>query len=300
MGFSYLGYTDVKFEINLTKDIQLNVDLEEGVVMEEVVISAGKEDRRKNVEGTQMGTIELPVENIKKMPAIFGETDVLKTLQLLPGVSSAGEGSAGFFVRGGGPDQNLVLLDEAVVYNSGHLFGFFSVFNSDAIKNTSLIKGGMPAYYGGRISSVVDVQMKEGNNKNYAVEGGIGLIASRLTVQVPIEKERSSFMVSGRRTYAFDLAQPALKDSDFEGTNYYFYDLNAKVNYIFSDKDRLYLSAYFGRDVLNYNSRERDFEFRMPYGNATATVRWNHLYNDKLFMNVSAIYNDYDFSIGGG
>ncbi len=296
--FSYLGFSNKEIEINLEEDLRINVELNEGVTIEEIVVTGERKD--KNVSSTEMGTIELPMEDIKKLPAIFGEIDVLKTLQLLPGVSSAGEGSAGFFVRGGGPDQNLVLLDEAVVYNSGHLFGFFSVFNSDAIKNTSLIKGGMPAYYGGRISSVVDVQMKEGNNKNYAVEGGIGLIASRLTVQGPIEKERSSFMVSGRRTYAFDLAQPALKDSDFEGTNYYFYDLNAKVNYIFSDKDRLYLSAYFGRDVLNYNSRERDFEFRMPYGNATATVRWNHLYNDKLFMNVSAIYNDYDFSIGGG
>ncbi len=295
--FSYLGYSDKEIAINLTDNQRININLIEGVTIEEVVVTGEREDN--NVNSTEMGTVELPMDEIKKLPVIFGEVDVLKTLQLLPGVSSAGEGSAGFYVRGGGADQNLVLLDEAVVYNSGHMFGFFSVFNSDAIKNTSLIKGGMPAYYGGRLSSVVDIQMKEGNNKNYAVEGGIGLIASRLTIEGPIKKEKSSFMISGRRTYAFDLAQPALKGSDFEGTNYYFYDLNAKVNYIFSDKDRLYASAYFGRDVLNYNSVERGFAFRMPYGNTTATVRWNHLYSDKLFMNVSAIYNDYDFSFDG-
>ncbi|MGK0317390.1 MAG: hypothetical protein ACI86M_003632, partial [Saprospiraceae bacterium] len=226
MAFSYLGYKDQYFELDLTKSIELNVDLSEGVMIDEVVISAEKEAKRANVESTQMGTIELPVENIKKLPAIFGEVDILKTIQLLPGVLSSGEGNAGFYVRGGGPDQNLVLLDEAVVYNSGHLLGFFSVFNADAIKNTTLIKGGMPANYGGRLSSVLDIQMKEGNNKKYAVEGGIGLISSRLTVQGPIVKNKSSFIVSARRTYILDLAQPALKDSDFEGTNYYFYDLN--------------------------------------------------------------------------
>jgi outer membrane receptor for ferrienterochelin and colicin len=295
--FSYLGYSNKEITVNLTDNQRLNIELAEGVTIQEIVVTGERKD--KNVSSTEMGTVELQMDDIKKLPAIFGEVDILKTLQLLPGVSSAGEGSAGFYVRGGGPDQNLVLLDEAVVYNSGHMFGFFSVFNSDAIKNTSLIKGGMPAYYGGRVSSVVDIQMKEGNNKNYAVEGGIGLIASRLTIEGPIQKEKSSFMVSGRRTYAFDLAQPALKGTNFEGTNYYFYDLNAKANHIFSDKDRIYFSAYFGRDVLNYTSLERDFEFRMPYGNTTATIRWNHLYNDKLFMNVSAIYNDYDFSFDG-
>ncbi len=295
--FSYLGYSNKVIDVKLTKNQRINIDLVEGVRIQEVVVTGERED--KNVEGTEMGTIDLPMEDIKKLPAIFGEVDILKTLQLLPGVSSAGEGSAGFYVRGGGADQNLVLLDEAIVYNSGHMFGFFSIFNSDAIKNTLLIKGGMPAYYGGRISSVVDIQMKEGNNKNFVVEGGIGLIASRLTIEGPIKKDKSSFMVSGRRTYAFDLAQPAMKGTNFEGTNYYFYDLNAKVNHIFSDKDRLYISAYFGRDVLNYSSLERGFNFRMAYGNTTATVRWNHLFTDKLFMNVSAIYNDYDFSFNG-
>ncbi len=295
---SYLGFADKEIVVNLNQDIRQTIEMSEGVTITEIVVTA--EEKDENVENTSMGTIELPVENIKTLPALMGEVDILKTLQLLPGVLSAGEGNSGFYVRGGGPDQNLVLLDEAVVYNSGHMLGFFSVFNADAIKNTTLIKGNMPAAYGGRLSSVVDVQMKDGNDKSYQVDGGIGLISSRLTIQGPIKKEQSSFILSGRRTYAFDLAQPFLDGTNFEGTNYYFYDLNAKVNYRFSDKDRLFISGYFGRDVLNYRSNERDFFFRMPYGNATTTIRWNHLFSDKLFMNVSAIYNDYDFSFGGG
>ncbi len=296
---SYLGYAEQRIPIDLREEDQrLNVALLEGVALEEVVVQSEAADR--NVASTDMGTVELPVENIKKIPAVFGEVDILKALQLLPGVLSAGEGNAGFYVRGGGPDQNLVLLDEAVVYNSGHLLGFFSVFNPDAIKNTTLIKGGMPAYYGGRLSSVVDIQMKEGNDQQFALDGGIGLIASRLTVQGPIVKGRSSFIVSGRRTYAVDLAQPLIRGTDFAGTNYFFYDLNAKVNYRFSDKDRLYLSGYFGRDVLKFRNPERDFKFDLPYGNNTATLRWNHLFNSELFMNLSFIYNEYDFSFGGG
>jgi len=300
IAFSYLGFKDQFFEVDLTKATELNVEMSEGVMIDEVVISAEKEERRNNVESTQMGTIELPVENIKKLPALFGEVDILKTIQLLPGVLSSGEGNAGFYVRGGGPDQNLVLLDEAVVYNSGHLLGFFSVFNADAIKNTTLIKGGMPANYGGRLSSVLDIQMKEGNDKKYAVEGGIGLISSRLTVQGPLVEDKSSFIVSGRRTYILDLAQPALKGSDFEGTNYYFYDLNTKWNYRFSNKDRLYFSGYFGRDVFRFRQPTRDFSFDLPYGNKTGTLRWNHLINDKMFFNLSAVYNDYQFEFDGG
>jgi hypothetical protein len=298
--FSYLGYQDQVFEITLNGNTQLNVDLSEGVLMEEVVISAEKEERRKNVEGTQMGTVELPVENIKKLPAIFGEVDILKAIQLLPGVLSSGEGNAGFYVRGGGPDQNLVLLDEALVYNSGHLLGFFSVFNADALKNTTLIKGSMPANYGGRLSSVLDIQMKEGNDKSYAVEGGIGLISSRLTIQGPVVRNKSSFIISGRRTYILDLAQPALKGSNFEGTNYYFYDLNTKWNYTFSNKDRLFFSGYFGNDVFSFRQPKRDFSFDLPYGNKTATLRWNHVFSDKVFMNVAAVYNDYQFQFTGG
>lgn len=297
--FSYLGYADQRYEVDLTSaDQKLSVVMEAGTTLQEVVVTAEEEDA--NVKETSMGTVELGTEKIKKLPAIFGEVDVLKTLQLLPGVQSAGEGSSGFYVRGGGPDQNLVLLDEAVVYNSGHLLGFFSVFNPDAIKNTTLIKGGMPANYGGRLSSVIDIQMKEGDNKSLRIDGGVGLVASRLTVQGPIQKDKSSFIVSGRRTYILDLAQPFIDDTDFAGTNYYFYDFNAKINHRFSEKDRVYLSGYFGRDVLKFQQRESDFNFDLPYGNATATLRWNHLFSNKLFFNLSAVYNEYDFGFSGG
>ena len=265
--------------------------------MQEVTIKA--EDPEEGVEGTQMGRVSLEMQQIERLPALLGEVDVLKAIQLLPGVSSAGEGNTGFYVRGGGADQNLVLLDEAVVYNSGHLLGFFSVFNADAIKNTTLIKGGLPAYYGGRLSSVVDVRMKDGNDKQYELSGGIGLLAARLTAEGPIVKDKSSFLVSARRTYAFDLAQPLLRGTTVEGTNYYFYDVNAKVNYRLGDKDRLFLSGYFGRDVLNYVSNQRGFSVNIPYGNVTTTLRWNHLFGDKMFMNVSAIFNDYKFALSG-
>jgi len=295
--YSYLGFDTQEISFTLNEHKVLNVELSSGVTFKEVVVTA--EDEDKNIEGTQMGTISLPVESIKTLPALMGEVDVLKALQLLPGVISAGEGNSGFYVRGGGPDQNLILLDEAVVYNSGHLLGFFSVFNADAIKNTTLIKGGMPAEYGGRLSSVVDIQMKDGNNKKYVVEGGIGAVASRITVQGPIKKDQSSFIVSGRRTYAFDLAQPLIKNTDFAGTNYYFYDLNLKINHRFSQKDRLFASAYFGRDILNFNAVQRGLNFQMAYGNETATLRWNHLFSEKFFMNVTGVYNAYDFSFGG-
>lgn len=294
---SYTGYQSKDFPIDLTSDQTLNVKLSEGVELKEVIVKSEKSD--KNVHGTQMGTVKLSTELIKSIPAFMGEVDVLKTIQLLPGVMSASEGSAGFYVRGGGPDQNLILLDEAVVYNSGHMLGFFSVFNADAIKNTTLIKGNMPAKYGGRLSSVLDIQMKDGNNKDYEITGGIGTVSSRLTVEGPIQKDKSSFLISGRRTYLFDLIQPIIKKGDFAGTNYYFYDLNTKLNYQFSDKDRIYASGYFGRDILKYQSNAREFGLKLPYGNATATLRWNHLFSKKLFVNTSLIYNDYDFSIQG-
>ena len=296
--FSYIGYDKLIKEVSLTKDVRMNIELLEGIQIQEVVITSKQED--KNVQSTEMSTITLPVENIKKLPALFGEVDILKSLQLLPGVQFGGEGNAGFYVRGGGADQNLILLDEANVYNSGHMLGFFSVFNSDAIKNTTLYKGGMPASYGGRLSSVVDIQMKEGNDKHFAAEGGIGLISSRFTVEGPLLNGKSSFLFSGRRTYLFDVIQPLLNSTNYAGTNYYFYDFNTKFNYRFSDKDRLYISGYFGRDILKFISSERDFRFRVPYGNTTATIRWNHLFSDKLFMNLSGIYNLYDFSFGGG
>ncbi|MEP6647779.1 MAG: carboxypeptidase-like regulatory domain-containing protein, partial [Saprospiraceae bacterium] len=293
--FSYLGYQGVTKEVALDSSRTLNIDLLSGVEMKEVIVSAKEDEKDDNVQSTSMGRVSLPTEQIKVLPALLGEVDILKAIQLLPGVSSAGEGSAGFYVRGGGADQNLVLLDEAVVYNSGHFLGFFSVFNADAIKNTTLIKGGIPAVYGGRLSSVLDIQMKEGNNQHFSAEGGIGLISSRLTLEGPIVKEKSSFLISARRTYGFDLAQPFISKTDFAGTNYFFYDLNTKFNYQFSQKDRIYLSGYFGRDVLTLAQRERDISFKLPYGNATATLRWNHLFNDRLFFNLSAIYNDYQF-----
>jgi hypothetical protein len=295
--FSYIGLNSRRVELNLDGDTTLNIHLTRGIEAVEVVVSGEDEDR--NVSRAEMGLIELDMDQISSLPIILGELDVLKTIQLLPGVLSAGEGFSGFHVRGGGADQNLVLLDEATVYNTGHLLGFVSVFNSDAIKNTTLIKGGMPPQYGGRISSVLDIQMKEGNNRHFQAEGGIGIIASRLTLQGPIIEDRASFLVSGRRTYLFDLAQPALKGGNFEGTNYFFYDLNAKVNYRISDRDRLFFSAYFGRDVLDFNTQNRDFRFRMPYGNTTATLRWNRTFGSKVFINTSLIYNDYEFDFRG-
>src|SRR5687767_12988729 len=246
-----------------------------------------------------MGKIDMTVSRIKSVPVLLGEVDLLKTLQLLPGVRNAGEGNTGLYVRGGGPDQNLIMLDDAIVYNSGHLFGFFSIFNSDAIKNISLIKGSMPAQYGGRISSVLDVAMKEGNMKKFEAEGGIGLIASRLSVQGPIKKDKASFIVSARRTYIDVLMKPFIKkSSDYYGSGYYFYDLNMKVNYKFSERDRVYLSGYFGRDIFSFKNSARSFNADIPWGNSTATLRWNHVFNRKLFANTTLVYNDYNFAFG--
>ncbi len=215
----------------------------------------------------QMGKIDLSMQQVKAVPVLLGEVDLLKTLQLLPGVRNAGEGNTGMYVRGGGPDQNLILLDDAIVYNTGHLFGFFSIFNSDAIKNISLIKGGMPAQYGGRLSSVLDIAMKEGNMKHWEVEGGIGAIASRLSVQGPLKKDKASFIISARRTYVDMLVKPFIKkSSNYHGSGYYFYDLNMKANYKFSDRDRLYLSGYFGRDVFDFKSAQRAFSANIPLG----------------------------------
>ncbi len=291
--FSYVGYKEEVIHIEFQKDYNLNVDLQSGVQLQAVEITS--EDLKKNVKSNEMGTQVMNIETVKKLPALLGEVDILKTLQLMPGVSSASEGTAGLYVRGGGPDQNLVLLDEAIVYNTGHLLGFFSIFNSDAIKNTTLIKGSMPAEYGGRVSSVIDVQMKEGNDEYITAEGGIGLISSRFTVQGPIQKQKSSFIVSGRRTYALDLAQPFIKGTNFEGTNYYFYDLNTKINYRLSNKDRIFLSGYFGRDVFKFNNNDRAFNVNLPYGNATGTLRWNHVISKNIFSNISLILNNYNF-----
>lgn len=294
---SYVGYNTLEQNVNLLESRSLNLELSHaGREIEEVLIEEKKGD--ENVQGTQMGTITLSTGQVKRLPVIFGETDVLKAIQLLPGVQSAGEGNSGFYVRGGGPDQNLVLLDDAVVYNTGHLFGFFSIFNSDAIKSTTLIKGGMPANYGGRLSSVLDVSMKDGNMKEFHGEGGLGLIASRLTLEGPIIKDKASFMVSGRRTYIDLLVQPFLTGQT-KGSGYHFYDLNLKANYVLGSSDRLYLSGYFGRDVFRYKSAEGTFDAHIPWGNSTATLRWNHQFSDKLFVNTTLVYNDYQFSFNG-
>lgn len=294
---SYIGYKEFSKSIDLSQDQKLNVSLEPNVITtSEVVITGEKED--KNTQSTEVGRFEMPVERIKKLPAFMGEIDVLKTIQLTPGVQSAGEGSSGYYVRGGGPDQNLILLDEAVVYNASHLLGFFSVFNADALKNVELTKAGMPANYGGRLASVLDISMKDGNNKHFGLNGGIGLISSRLTLEGPIVKDKSSFIISGRRTYLDLLMRPFLKsDNPFKQGGYYFYDINAKVNYIFSDKDRLYLSGYFGRDVFNLNSSSMSFKNKIDWGNATASLRWNHLYNDKLFSNATFVFSNYKFNL---
>jgi CarboxypepD_reg-like domain/TonB-dependent Receptor Plug Domain len=295
---AYIGYQTQEFTVHLTRDTTINIDLtESSTVLEEVVIEGERKDQ--NITGSEMSKNKLTIEEIEKIPAFMGEVDVLKAIQLLPGVQSAGEGNGGFYVRGGGPDQNLVLLDKAIVYNPGHLFGFFSVFNSDVIKNTTLIKGGMPAQYGGRLSSVLDISMKEGNNQKFQAEGGIGIISSRLTVQGPIVKNKASFVVSGRRTYIDILMKPFVKGSNFEGNAYHFYDLNAKANYTLSEKDRLFLSGYFGRDVFQFTGAGGDFKVNVPWGNSTFTARWNHLFSNKLFMNTSFILNKYNFSTEG-
>lgn len=289
------GYVPLQASISLLQNIEYNFNLQQRSMLEQVIVSSRRRDG--NVNNAQMGKIDLTIGQLKSVPALFGEVDILRTMQLLPGVRNAGEGNTGIYVRGGGPDQNLILLDDAIVYNTGHLFGFFSIFNADAIKNTSLIKGGMPAQYGGRLSSVLDVAMKEGNMKKMEVDGGIGLISSRFSVQGPIKKDKSSFIVSGRRTYIDMLVKPFVKKtSSFYGSGYYFYDLNTKVNYRFSEKDRVYLSGYFGRDVFTFRNAQRSFSANIPWGNATATARWNHVFNRKLFSNTTVVYNDYAFA----
>lgn len=295
--YSYVGYATLTETMNLIESRTFNADLQSSSAIQEVEVRAERKD--DHVKGTEMGTISLTIDKIKTLPVIFGETDILKTLQLLPGVQSAGEGNSGFYVRGGGPDQNLILLDDAVVYNTGHLFGFFSVFNSDALKNVTLIKGSMPANYGGRLSSVVDVSMKEGNLKEYHAEGGIGLIASRLTLEGPIDKDKGSFMLSGRRTYIDVLIKPFANGSSFSGSGYYFYDANLKANYKITEKDRVYLSGYFGRDKFTFNSASQSFKAKIPWGNSTGTLRWNHLFTDRVFLNTSLVFNEYKFEFSG-
>lgn len=299
--FSFVGYRPKEVDADFSKDISQDILLvPAAAAMQDVVVTTAAQKRLNNVKSAQMGQIDLSINTVKSLPPFLGETDILKTLQLLPGVRNAGEGNSGFYVRGGGPDQNLILLDEAVVYNTGHLFGFFSVFNSDAVKNLSLIKGGMPAQYGGRLSSVIDIAMKDGNINKTQVDAGIGLIASRFSIQGPLIKNKASYIISARRTYIDVLMKPFIKkSSSFYGSGYYFYDLNAKVNYKISNNDHLYLSGYFGRDKFKFNNTRRSFSTTIPWGNATTTLRWNHSFSKKLFSNVSLIYNDYKFDFLG-
>ncbi len=296
---AYIGYYEQQFALRLDKDISQNILLIPKVfVTKEVLITAKKADR--NVQSTDMGKVEVDVDQIKKLPALLGEVDILKAIQLLPGVQAAGEGNSGFYVRGGGPDQNLILLDEGTVYNASHLFGFFSIFNSDAVKNITLTKGGIPAQYGGRLASVLDITMKEGNNQKFHAQGGIGYIASRLTLEGPLVKNKSSFMISARRTFVdLFLREPFIKPgSPADGNSYYFYDLNGKLNYTLSQRDRIFISGYLGRDVFNFKSRDTGFKVKIPWGNSTVSTRWNHLFSDKLFVNSSLIFSDYKFEFG--
>lgn len=284
---SYVGYSEATQTINLDSNITINWELVDKNQLEEVIISGKRKD--DNLRKPIMGTEILNMNEIAKIPVIFGEKDIIKTLQLLPGIKSNGEGGNGFSVRGGATDQNLILLDEAPVYNASHLLGFFSTFNSDAIKDATIIKGNSPAQYGGRLSSVLDVKMKEGNNKDYNVTGGLGLISSRLSIEGPIQKDKSSFLISGRRTYADVFLQLS---PDFSDSKLFFYDLNAKANYRINDKNKLYFSGYFGRDVLGLGNT-----FNTNWGNSTGTLRWNSIWNSRLFSNTSVIYSNYDYNI---
>ena len=286
INYSYVGYETQTVDIILDKDLTKDVEMGSGAQqLAEVVVKAKQED--ENITNTEVSVVSLDMKKAKKLPVLMGEQDVLKTVQLLPGVSSNSEGGSGFFVRGGETDQNLILLDEAPVYNASHLLGFFSVFNSDALKDVKLYKGGIPAQYGGRASSVMDIRMKNGNMKKWEASGGVGIISSRLTLEGPIVEDKGSIMVSGRRTYA-DVLTKAFTD-DFDDVTLYFYDLNLKANYKLGEKDRLYVSGYLGRDEFGLDGAG------FNWGNQTLTTRWNHTFSNKLFSNTSFIYSDYDY-----
>jgi CarboxypepD_reg-like domain/TonB-dependent Receptor Plug Domain len=287
---SFTGYQPDTLRITLSENLVLNLGLiGSGSLLQDIVVTAHKKD--DNVTKPLMSVQKLSMNEVKYIPVIFGEQDIMKTIQLLPGIKPAGDGNSGFYVRGGAADQNLILLDEAVVYNASHLLGFFSTFNSDAVKDVTVYKGGWPAEYGGRLSSVVDVIMKDGNNQNFGVSGGIGLISSRLNVEGPIVKDEGSFTVSARRTYA-DLFLKLSRDSTINRNQLYFYDINAKANYRINNNNHVYLSGYFGRDVLSFAD-----VFGIQWGNATGTARWNHVFNSQLFSNTSLIYSNYNYVI---
>jgi len=296
--YSYIGFTADTLNISFKSNQSFNIALKQGLELKEITIRAEK----TNSEVAQMSSVKLTSVEIKNVPMLFGEKDLFKTLMLLPGVQSGTEGTSGMYVRGGGPDQNLIILDEATIYNANHLLGFFSIFNGDAIKSVELIKGGFPARYGGRLSSIIDINMKEGNKTEYHGEGGVGLIAAHAMVEGPIVKNKSSFMVSARRTYLDALIQPFIKlaaENPLFSTGYYFYDLNAKVNYDFGDKNKLYVSGYFGRDKFYMSDQSEDYLSKagLFWQNGTGTLRWNHLFTNKLFSNLSYIFSDYTMKI---
>jgi hypothetical protein len=291
----YIGYEQKVITLNLTTNTTLDILLsEKRQTLSEVVVSSTKANQR--IVSTEMSTEKLTAKDIKQIPMVLGEADVIKSIQLLPGVSAPNEGSGGFNVRGGSADQNLILLDEAIVYNPSHLFGFFSVFNADALKDATIYKGGIPSKYGGRLSSVLDIRMREGSNKKFSATGGIGLLSSRVTLETPLGKvhengANGSMLISGRRSYA-DIFLPLFPDTTINRNKLYFYDLNFRSNYRLSTKDRVFLSGYFGRDRIDVPNG-----FGNSWGNITGTLRWNHLFSSKLFMNVSTIYSNYDYEI---
>lgn len=285
---TYVGFQTVQKTVNLNQNIKMNFGLNEGgEELQEVVITDNK--GKVNIKSPEMSANKLSIATIKKMPVVLGEVDVLKSILLLPGVTNAGEGASGFNVRGGGADQNLILLDEATIFNSSHVFGFFSVFNPDAIKDLKLYKGGIPARYGGRASSVLDIYQKDGSSKDFHVNGGIGLISSRILAEGPIVKDRGSFLIGGRASYAHLFLKLS---EDQKDNSAYFYDLNTKLSYKLNDNNNLYLSGYFGRDVFSLNK-----SFTNIYGNSTLNLRWNHLFSEKLFSNLSLIYSDYYYGL---
>jgi hypothetical protein len=287
---SFISFRSIDTIVNLNEDKRLDFSLKpDSETLKEVVIIAEK--KNENIVSDEIGIENLKPQEIKKIPVLFGEQDVIKTLTLTPGVKTSGEGSGGMFVRGGNNSQNLVLLDEATVYNSNHLFGFFSTFNSDAIKDVTLYKGTAPSQYGGRISSVLDVKMNEGNNRKYHIGGSIGLISSKLFAEGPIVKDKGSFLVTGRRTYA-DMFLKLSSDESLNNNQLYFYDFNAKANYKINENNRIYVSGYLGRDYFKVQDM-----FGLDWGNITGTIRWNHIWNSKLFSNTSLIYSDYDYKV---
>ncbi len=288
---SYLGYISYSEEVSIENDLVRAIELKPNSIQIKTVTVSG-ESRDENVKNTEMGAIKMDMKTIKKLPSFMGENDVLRTVQMLPGVQSGGEATTGFFVRGGNSDQNLILLDDAPVYNPSHLLGIFSVFNPDIIKDLKLYKGGIPAKYGGRLSSLLDIKMKEGNSKKMQGAASISPLSSKLTLEGPIIKERSSFVVSGRRSYA-DVFTLFSKDKEKRDSRLYFYDLNAKANYRINDNNRVFLSGYFGDDVLGIGK-----EFRTSWGNRTGTLRWNHIFNSKLFMNNIIYLSNYNFNFG--